>query len=193
MTTTRAPLGEVCQVTRGAASPASDEAVSKVRLVGGREIRTGRADEPRHAADDSSPKAVRLEAGDVVVVLDGTPGTTALVGSDLAGAMLGRDCALVRASTSGVSGPWVYAWTMTDEFVENVARSTAGSTMSRLGVSRLAEFTLPVPTENQMAEAAAVSTELDRAVREAQNVVDVLGELRRVELQLIIDDEERAG
>ncbi len=191
--TTSAParrsLGELVDVVGGMVPAKPTDSADGEPFVGITEISAGGAAAPRHvAADDVPVAAPRLAAGDVAIALMSNIGSSLLVTPRHDGAVLGRECALLRPRTSEITGAWLYVWTQSEDFAQQVERHVTGTTMPRLSRRALSDFALPLPDQETQLEAQNLLADFDAALAKAGQVVADLTELRRIELQLLISE-----
>lgn len=181
-------LGEIASVRRGYTKPIESDdgvvffGVSEI-LAGGsgrQRIVVDQGDGPRNAAE-------RVHEGDVVVALMAAIGQSALISARHEGAVLSRECAVIRPEAE-VSGAWLYIWTQSTDFREQVTRHTSGSTVPRLSYRALNEMLLPVPSAARRADAEALVAEFDGALERLGQVRSHLQELRAVEIELLLAD-----
>ena len=187
---TRAPsrrvLGDLVDIASGAVPAKPTDDPHGEPFVGIAEISAGGAASPRHVGlDDVPPGASRLQIGDVAVALMSSIGSSLLVSHRHEGAVLGRECAVLRSRTPEATGPWLYVWTQSEDFAQQVERSLTGTTMPRLNRRALSQFTVPLPDLERQLKAQAVIADFDEALAKAGRVLADLSELRRIELQLI--------
>jgi restriction endonuclease S subunit len=186
-------LGELVDVVSGAvpAKP-TDEPIGEP-FVGITEISAGGAAAPRHVAMDDVPHgAPRLAVGDVAIALMSNIGSSLFVTPRHEGAVLGRECAMLRPRAAEVTGAWLYVWTQSEDFAQQVERHVTGTTMPRLSRRALSDFALPLPDLDTQIEAQRLLADFDAALAKAGQVVADLTELRRIELQLLISEVEAA-
>lgn len=192
MTTTAPPrrsLGELVEVLSGAVPAKPTDAADGEPFVGITEISAGGAAAPRHVATDDVPLGAPLLAtGDVAIALMSSIGSALLVTRRHERAVLGRECAILRPRTSEITGAWIYVWTQSEDFAQQVERHVTGTTMPRLSRRALADFVLPLPDRETQVEAQNLLADFDAALARAGQVVADLTELRRIELQLLITD-----
>jgi hypothetical protein len=187
----RRALGELIDVVRGAVPAKPTDQGQREPFVGITEISAGGAAPPRYVApNDLPPGAARLSSGDVAIALMSSIGSSLLITPRHEGALLGRECAALRARTTEITGSWIYVWTQSADFVQQVERHVTGTTMPRLNSRALPDFTLPLPDVNKQMEVQAMLAEFDSALAKTGQVVADLTELRRIELQLHIADIE---
>lgn len=187
----RRVLGELIEVVRGAVPAKPTDDLDGEPFVGITEISAGGSAPPRYVtADDVPPAAPRLSNGDVAIALMSSIGSSLLITRSHEGAVLGRECAALRPRTPEITGSWIYVWTQSADFVQQVERHITGTTMPRLNLRALGDFTLPVPDLDNQMEVQAMLIEFDNALTKAGQVVAGLAELRRIELQLLLTDLE---
>jgi len=137
------------------------------------------------AQDDR--RQVTTIVGDVVTVLSGPhAGTTALVGEALADRLLAHECAVVRvfqSVTDFVPG-WLYAWTLTNDFRNQVERAITGAMVPRLTPRALRDILVPLLPQKGQKEMVEFATMVDLALVDAHQVVGQLEDLRETELDL---------
>lgn len=190
MTTTapaRRALGELVDVVSGAVPAKPTDEAGGEPFVGITEISAGGAAAPRRvAADDVPPGAPRLALGDVALALMSNIGSSLFVTPRHEGAVLGRECAMLRPRDAEITGAWLYVWTQSEDFAQQVERHVTGTTMPRLSRRALSDFAIPVPELDTQIEAGRLLADFDTALAKAGQVVADLTELRRIELQLLI-------
>jgi len=146
-------------------------------------------DRPSRRASATDDKAVVLQPGDVVVARLSNIGASALVEVDrLADGVLGRECVAIRPTDSGVTGTWLYLWTLSDHFREQVRRSTSGGVMPRLDINALRNFVVPVPDRSTQATLLEADARFSTAIEELQRLLSEVIELRGLELNIAIAD-----
>jgi len=181
-------LKEVATVVRGTVRAKPTNAEGGIPFFGIAEISAGGAGAPRLVEPElGSADPTVLERGDVVVALMSKIGRSALVTPRHEGAVLGRECALIRPG-SGVSGAWVYVWTQSAQFRAEVARHTSGTTMPRLSYRALADLIIPVPPVDPQRDADALLKEFDDALWKLDQVQAYVMELRTLEVELLFAD-----
>ena len=182
-------LESVAEILRGTASPKPSDSESGVPLFGTAEVSAGDPIQARLVdPDDLGLHPVLLQAGDVVVALAGDAGQSKLVTAHHAGAVLGRECVVVRPTSPELTSVWTYIWTQSTLFKEQVLRHTAGTTLPRLGSGALQTFKIPVlPMEDQR-KAEKLLRELDDAIARVDEVHSQLNELRELRLDLFVAD-----
>lgn len=186
-------LGDLIDVVVGLVPAKPTDDVHGEAFVGITEISAGGAAAPRHVVPDDVPAgAPRLSKGDVAIALTSSIGSSLLVTTRHEGAVLGRECAALRPRTSEVTGSWIYVWTQSEDFAQQVERHVTGTTMPRLSRRALSDFTLPVPNLAMQVEVQILLSEFEVALAKSGQVVADLTELRRIELQLLIAEFERA-
>ncbi len=191
-TSQRVSLGELgVEVVRGVVPAKPTDGDDGVPFFGLSEISSGGATAPRLVAkDDVKPGAPRLVVGDVAVALMSNIGASALVTPRHAGAVLGRECVALRVRGPELSGAWIYVWTQSADFHDQVQRHISGTTMPRLNVRGLAGLTLPLPSRDLQTRAEGMLDDFDHALANAGQVLSDLTELRRIELELMLKDAE---
>ncbi len=182
-------LGDIAAVIRGTAPAKPTYQDAGRPFFGISEISAGGATPERFVAAEDVPRgAHHLARGDVAVALMSNIGASALITARHAGAVLGRECAALRPRTSDISGPWLYVWTQSADFQQQAERHVSGTTMPKLSLKSISDFTLPVPDLSTQLEVQVVLDDFDGAISKAGQVLTELTELRRIELELIITD-----
>lgn len=193
------PLGEIATILRGTvpAKPTDSEdgvpffGITEITAGGTGDLRRvdldGDATLKRKTITDVRGVPVAIEPGDVAVALMSNIGQTALVSPRHAGAVLGRECAVIRP-TDDVSGAWIYVWTQSAQFRDQAARHTSGSTMPRLSYRALADLMVPVPPSDRQLQAEELLADFDDALRKTDEVRAYLTELRTLELELLLSE-----
>ena len=118
----------------------------------------------------------------------GNVGPSTLVTHSQEGAVLGRECALIRPTNSKLIGAWVYTWTQSTQFREQARRHTSGTTMQMLSHQALATFTIPVPPLEHQREAEQQLQKIDDALARVDEMRSDLAELRAVQMDLLVAD-----
>ncbi len=194
MTAASAPrraLGQLVDIVRGAVPAKPTDGGVRQPFVGITEISAGGAAPARYvAADDIPPGAPRLTSGDVAIALMSSIGSSLLITARHEGAALGRECAALRPRAPEITGSWLYVWTQSADFAQQIRRHVVGTTMPRLNLRALADFTLPIPDAVEQAAIESMLIDFDLALAKTGQVVADLTELRRIELQLLIADLE---
>ena len=183
--TERYELRSVVDVLRGTI-PASDfHDDGTERFFGITEIgQSGQGPVRRVTVATQGRKVVRLEKGDVALVLMGRIGTSTLVDDADAGAVLGRECVALRVASLDVLPEWLYAWTRSPDFGDQALRRVKGTTMTRLGTRDLLSFTIPVPAVERQEEIVKTLTGLRVAIRATSGTLADLERLEQLELTL---------
>jgi restriction endonuclease S subunit len=183
----RPTLGDLVHILSGTVPAKPTDDLDGEPFVGIAEITAGGAASPRYVvADDVPSGAARLKVGDVALALMSSIGSSLLIGARHEGAVLGRECAALRPQVPEITGSWLYVWTQSEDFAQQVERHVTGTTMPRLRRRALSDFTLPLPDLERQMEAQALIADFDEALAKAGRVVADLTELRRIELQLLI-------
>lgn len=182
-------LGDVAEVLRGQVPAKVIDDGEGPRIFGIAEI-SGQS--PRTLEHGPSlERAVYLQAGDVVVALLGERrlGATALIDGRAEGAVLARECAAVRVSAPRLLPSWIYAWTKSQHFDEQIRKHASGGTMSRVSIRDLADFKLPLPSQSYQRRLEEKIDRLDVALRSTSDLIRDLSDLRDAEIQLAIAKE----
>ena len=198
-------LGEVATILRGTVPSRPTDSEDGSPFFGISEISAGGVAPLRRVDldDGATPGAqttatarvgpVILEPGDVAVALMGNIGQSALVAPRHAGAVLGRECALIRPGLADISGAWIYVWTQSAHFRDQVLRHTSGTTMPRLSYRALTDLTIPVASGERQRATEALLEEFDAALRKLGQVQSYLTELRTLEIELVLADMNESG
>jgi restriction endonuclease S subunit len=179
-------LDDVAEILKGQVPAKVSDEGDGPRLFGIAEI-SGHA--PRVLEPGTSlERAVYLRTGDVVVALLGERGlgATALIDGRADGAVLARECAAMRVSAPGLLSTWLYAWTKSEHFNEQIRRHASGGSMSRVNVRDLADFRLPLPPRSHQERFGAEIDRLDVALRKTTDLIRNLEGLREAEINLAI-------
>jgi type I restriction enzyme S subunit len=184
--TAAARLGDVAEVLKGQVPAKTVDHGDGPRIFGIAEIS---GHEPRALEPGTSLQhAVYLKAGDVVVALLGEHGlgATALIASRAEGTVLARECAGLRVTAPGLLPSWLYAWTKSGHFSEQIRTHASGGAMSRVSIQRLADFRLPLPPRPDQERLEAKIGQLDVALRSTTDLISNLNSLRDAEIDLAI-------
>ncbi len=182
-------LEGVATVLRGSAPPGRKDSEGGVPLFGMAEIVANLLHQRRFVdRSELGSHAVRLQAGDTVVALAGDGVRSRLVTSDHEGAVLGRECAVVRPTSPELTSEWTYIWTQSSLFRDQVSRHTSGTTLPRLNFRVLQSFKIPVPPLEDQHRAAEMLQELDDSIAAVDAVSSQLEELRELRLDLFVAD-----
>ena len=181
----RRPLIEVATVLRGTV-PAHASAESEgPAFFGIAEITAkGRGPVRRVSADGVDRSTSALDRGDIAIALLGDVGESALVRESHEGALLGRECAALRPRLERVTSGWLYVWTQSRDFKDQVEAGTSGSTMPRLSVRLLSEFTLPLPSSIAQQRVEQELVQFEEAISITEAMLTYLRELWQVEVEL---------
>jgi restriction endonuclease S subunit len=179
-------LGDVAEILKGHVPAKVSDDGDGPRLFGIAEI-SGHA--PRVLEPGTSlERAVYLRTGDVVVALLGERGlgATALIDGRADGTVLARECAAMRVSTPSLLSTWLYAWTKSEYFNEQIRRRASGGSMSRVNIRDLADFRLPLPPRSHQQRLEAEIDRLDVALRSTTDLIRNLEDLREAEINLAV-------
>ena len=180
-------------------------------MIGDREDSADGASQPRNAKNRAaSRQVVHIQEKDVVVALRGyagkspfgtrqegeqllkifqssdDAGTSILATGDHEGAVLRRGYALIRPIGDEVTATWVYLWTQSSQFSDQVSRSTTGVAIPSLSSRALRAFTIPIPTTEQLTEAEQLLGRFDDALEKVAELQSDLTELRALEVELVV-------
>jgi hypothetical protein len=178
-------LRSVADVFRGTvpASEFNDDGTE--RFFGMTEIgRAGQGPVRRVTLSEDNKGAVRLMEGDVAVVLMGRIGSSTLIDAEAAGAILGRECVALRASSPDVLPVWLYAWTQSPDFADQARRYAKGTTMPRLGTRDLLGFDIPLPAIDQQRKITETLNRFQAAKKATSETLANLEQLEQLELTL---------
>lgn len=182
-------LGSVAAILRGTAPPKPSDSKTGVPLFGTVEVSARDLVQPEFVdADELGTHPVFLKTGDIVVALAGQAGQSRLVTPPYDGAVLGRECAIVRPASPDLTPMWTYIWTQSALFRDQVLRHTAGTTLPRLSHKALATFKIPVPPLEDQHRAERLLRELDVALARVGDMHSQLKELRELRLDLFVAD-----
>lgn len=178
-------LGELAELLLGRTpAPRVDEGSGQI-FVGLAELSSH--DRPTRHVSATDDKVVVLQTGDVVVARLSNIGASTLVEQDhLANGVLGRECVAIRPTDPGISGRWLYLWTLSDHFQDQVRRSTSGGVMPRLDVQALRNFLVPVPDLSTQAALQETDGGFETAIEALQHLLSDVIELRRLELNIAV-------
>ncbi len=177
-------LGDVAEIRRGTVPAKPTQTDDGIPFFGLAELALDGPVAPRLVEPDlAAGDPVLLAEGDVVVALMSKIGRSALVTSQHAGALLGRECALIRPGPE-IAGAWIYVWTQSTQFRDQVDRHTSGTTMPRLSYRALASLEIPLPGIGRQQHAATMLKGFDDAILKVRQVQAYLTELRALEIDL---------
>jgi hypothetical protein len=193
--TDRVDIEDVAQVLVGHIADTVDdpipESLHSPQVFGLPEFTFSERVNPRFALLMDDDSATILQQGDVVIALAGQyPGNSIIVGGLYVGgrydgAVLGRDCAAIRVTdVDAMISDWLYAWTRTRDFREQVMREVVGSTIQRLTPRGLRGLSVPLLPLQEQRRIAAVAGAFDAALGAARLTVSDLEELRDCQLEL---------
>ncbi|MYL12047.1 MAG: N-6 DNA methylase, partial [Cenarchaeum sp. SB0669_bin_11] len=208
--TSTCSLEEVAEIhlgTRGAELDA-DEGTP---MIGDRGVSADGVSQPRNTKRGAaSRQVVHIQEKDVVVALRGyagkspfgtrqegeqllkvfqssdDAGISILATGDHEGAVLHRGYALIRPIGDEVTGTWIYLWTQSSQFSDQVSRTTTGVTMPILKSRALRELAIPIPTAEQLAEAEQLLGRFDDALERVAELQSDLTNLRALDVELLI-------
>ena len=180
-------LGELAELLLGRTPAPRADAGSGQVFVGLAEL--SNHDRPTRHLSTTDDKAVVLQTGDVVVARLSNIGASTLVEENhLANGVLGRECVAIRPTDPGITGTWLYLWSLSDHFQEQVRRSTSGGVMPRLDVQALRKFLVPVPDLSTQAALRETDGRFETAIEDLQHLLRDVIELRQLELNIAIAD-----
>ncbi|MGH9169723.1 MAG: restriction endonuclease subunit S [Acidimicrobiales bacterium] len=184
----KARLGDVARILKGTQPTNTVDKPSGPRFFGVAEISADGGGPVRYTAKDADlARAVLLQDGDVAIALLGGRGHVALVGSGQAGAVLGRECAVLRVVDSNRLVPaWLYAWVTSQEFRTAALATARGATMPRLNVRALEELEVALPSREAQQETAALIARFDSAISATLSALTELKDLRRIEIDIAV-------
>ena len=165
---------------------------SGVRIVRPADFNSRGHAEPHFVTGQSDLTSMRrLQRGDIVVALAGPIGEAMVVGDDLVGAVLGRWCAALRARSdqTAVTTEWLYGWTQSTDFREQVEKWTMAAATPRLPEPALRSFSVPVPDESNRLQLEAMVTTFDEVIGELERSLQLTRELRALEIDLLVAGE----
>jgi hypothetical protein len=188
MTGTTHRLGELTRALRGQVPANTVAQPYGPRFFGIAEISARGRGEPRYVDPEVELRnPVTLEDGDVVVALLSNIGDATVIDADGAGALLGRECVALRITARNLILPaWLCAWMDSTEFRFQVSQHTTGTTMPRLSVRALENFTITVPPLARQVEVDELLRRFDVAIRETATTLHHLQKLRAAELRLVM-------
>ena len=180
-------LKEVTEIQRGSIRGELDDAESGIRLIGLPELTTDGASAHRFVDKKSSQeKFVEVQANDVIVALRGRTGSSMLVSEAHRGAVLDHSCALIRPKGSDITGPWVYLWTQSRQFRDQVSRATTGGMMPTISFRELPKLNIPMPTAEQLHAAEQLLSRFGDALDMFVRVQSDLAELQELEVEILL-------
>lgn len=190
----RAELGDVAEIIRGTVPSKPLDGGEGEPFFGLAEISASGHGPVRAVSRESvDARAARVHVGDVAVALLGSVGDAALIHEPHSGSVLGRECVAIRPNVSEVTGAWLYVWTLSADFRNQVSRNISGTTMPRLSARSLPEFTLPVPPLDHQKEIQARLDSFQRAIASLGRVLGEFEELQQIEVDLSFADMEELG
>lgn len=135
-----------------------------------------------------SPFGTRQEGEQLLKIFQSSDdaGISILATGDHEGAVLHRGYALIRPSGNEVTAAWIYLWTQSKQFHNQVSRSTSGVTVPMLRTRDLRELTIPIPTAEQLAEAEQLLGRFDDALERVAELQSDLTELRALDVELLV-------
>jgi hypothetical protein len=183
-------LGDLTLALRGRVAANTEPDADGPRFFGIAEISARDAVPPRHvAADTDLENPVILAEGDVVVALLGKIGDATVINGTAAGAVLGRECVALRVTAPADLRPvWLCEWMSSEEFRFQVAQHTTGTTMARLPVRALENFTVTVPPLDDQVRVEELARRFDGAIAATASTLRDLETLRAAEVQLALSD-----
>lgn len=179
-------LGDVAEMLKGQVPAKTSDGGDGPRLFGIAEIS---GHEPRKLEPGTSlDRAVYLLTDDVVVALLGERGlgATAMVDGQADGAVLAKECGALRVSAPNLLPTWLYAWTKSEHFHEQIRRHASGGTMSRVSIRGLADFRLPLPPRSYQERLEADVKRLDDALRSTTDLIRNMEGLKASEIDLAV-------
>ena len=195
--TTRVQLSEVATILRGRsrARDVTEDANGEPEMYGivleadGLEDGLSKAGVP-----EPGYRPVRLDDGDVILVLRPSSVETLLVDLNPAGAAAGRGCTVVRLfDDQGLISPgYLAAWLQSPDFRRQADVRSIGGSLPRLSPADLRSFTIPVLSRRRQVEVAELSLSFSVALGALSRSLNSLEGLWSVELELAMLDEPDA-
>ncbi len=180
-------LDEVAEIHLGTQTSEVKNIKTQTRLIGLPEVCADEIDSPRYADRESSTRSlVEVRENDVVVALRNNTGRSIIAKKHPEGAVLGHGCALIRSKNPQVTASWLYLWTQSKQFHNQVTRATDGIITPALNTRSLREFSISIPTDEQLNKAELLIDRFDNAEKEAIKLQSDLTELRALEVELLI-------
>jgi len=132
--------------------------------------------------------AVLLDRNDVVVALLGKLGEVAIVAEGSAGCVLGRECAALRLKRGEdrLDPRWLLVAMRSSRIREGARLAATGSTMPRLNVRTLGDFTIPVPPRETQQRILDRLDALEGAIQAQAQLLGSLNRLLDVEIELSV-------
>jgi hypothetical protein len=187
-------LGDLAIALRGTVPANTVPDPDGPRFFGIAEITARGTSSPRYVEPGTEVRdPVVLAEGDVVMALLGNIGDATVISDDASDALLGRECVALRVMSPDVLRPaWLCAWMSSGEFEFQVAQNTRGSTMPRLPIGALEDFTVTVPPIDRQLEIEGLVQRFDAAIAVTATNLEQVKSLRDAELQLAMaSNEER--
>ena len=185
----RLPLDDIADILVGTIAGHTVDGGDGPASYGTDEIRNPWSSPTRHLPSDVDlSRTVRVAAGDVAITATGAPVHTALVREPQEGAVLARECIVMRlhAGTDLVRTGWLYAWTWTDDFRFQIERLAAGTTVPRLTAWGLRTVTIPVIAHAQQTRIGALTAQLESARQLANETASNLARLQQTAVDLAL-------
>jgi hypothetical protein len=188
-------LGELVRTLRGQVPANTVAEPDGPRFFGIAEISARGRGEQRYVDPDIDLRdPIILREGDVVVALLSSIGDATVIDARNDGAVLGRECVALRITAINELLPtWLCAWMDSEEFHFQVAQHTSGSTMPRLRIQALEDFTITIPPLAQQRRIDELVRHFDSAISETATTLQQLQRLRAVELQIAMATTQEAA
>jgi type I restriction enzyme, S subunit len=179
-------LGDFTLALRGRVAANTEPNADGPRFFGIAEISAHGTGSPRYVtADTDLEKSVVLAEGDVVVALLGKIGESAVICASAADSVLGRECVALRVTTPGAVRPaWLCEWMNSEECRFQVSQHTTGTTMERLPVRALENFTITIPPLDDQIIVEELAHRFDQTIAATAASLQELKALRVAEMQL---------
>jgi hypothetical protein len=183
-------LGDFTLALRGRVAANTDPNADGPRFFGIAEISARGIGSPRYvAADTDLERSVVLADGDVVVALLGKIGEAAVINASAAGSVLGRECVALRVTAPAAVRPaWLCEWMSSEECRFQVSQHATGTTMERLPVRALENFTITVPPLDDQLTVEKLAHRFDHAISATAASLQELKALRAAEMQLALSN-----
>lgn len=189
----RLPLQSVAEITRGVRIDYDQLTDTGTRFLNAKAL----ADDDAPAQYLPEPEArwtYDLEPGDVVLAVSFRPGAARVVDEELHGAVVGSDCVVLRALDEGPVTPgWLGVWVRSSYFQGQVEARSSGSGIPRIAARDVAQLQVPVPSLEHQDQTNDAVSELDRVHRELSQLVDEVNELRALEIDIAVADDQDTG
>lgn len=120
----------------------------------------------------------RIDAGDLLLSIQGTVGRVAIAPPELAGANISRTIARLSFAAAG-DGRFYKHWFLSSDGLRAMDGAIVGTTRSSLNIGVLRKVAVPSPTGPEKSTIADILDTLDTAIRQTEAIIEKLKQVQR--------------